>query len=80
MTIQPRPEVDPDVGIEEYGDIAFADPVNNMFPIDNPEHILSAWRAIHDEEGAREYSALDLDCLERRIEDAARDMDISLGL
>src|SRR5690349_17954683 len=56
MTIQPRDGVNPEEGIREYGDVDFADPVNNKYPVDTPEHIHAAWSYIHHQRDAAFYS------------------------
>jgi hypothetical protein len=77
--IQPRADVNPEEGIREYGDVLFADPVNNKYPIDTPEHIHAAWSYIHHERDAAFYSPEDVACIERRIEAAAAAQGITLG-
>jgi hypothetical protein len=77
--IQPRSDVNPEEGTREYGDVLFADPVNNKYPIDTPEHIHAAWSYIHHERDAAFYSPEDVACIERRIEAAAAVQGITLG-
>ena len=38
-----REDVNPQRGEKEYGDVAFADPVNKKYPVDTPEHVRAAW-------------------------------------
>jgi hypothetical protein len=71
--ISKRQDVNPEEGINEYGHVEFADPVNNKYPIDNKEHIISAWRYIHQGKSAGEYSDDDVKLLEQRIVKAAKD-------
>jgi hypothetical protein len=78
-TIQPRDGVNPEEGIREYGDVLFADPVNNKYPVDTPEHIHAAWSYIHHRRDAEFYSSQDVACIERRIRDAAASQGITLG-
>ena len=77
--IQPRDGVNPEEGIREYGDVTFADPVNNKYPVDTPAHIHAAWSYIHHERDAAFYSPDDVACIERRIQDAAAAQGITLG-
>lgn len=37
--ISRRKDVNPKEGEREYGDVTFADPVNNKYPIDTPDHV-----------------------------------------
>ena len=79
MTITPREGVDPEEGIREYGDVLFADPVNNKYPVDTPEHITAAWSLSHLHSSEDKYSAQDFACIERRIQEAAAAQGIALG-
>ena len=79
MKIAPRDDVNPDEGIREYGDVLFADPVNNTYPGDTPAHIHAAWSAIHHQRDAAFYSADDAACIERRIREAAQLQGITLA-
>ncbi len=40
--IKRRDDVNPDEGIREHGDVEFADPTNNKYPIDTAQHVRSA--------------------------------------
>jgi hypothetical protein len=71
--------VNPEEGIREYGDVTFADPVNNKYPVDTPEHIHAAWSYIHEARNQAFYSSADVACIERRIRDAASAQGITLG-
>jgi hypothetical protein len=79
MSIAPREGVNSEEGIREYGDVLFADPVNNKYPVDTPAHIHAAWSYIHHERDAAFYSAADVACIERRIRAAAESLGITLG-
>jgi len=37
--IDRRDDVNPHEGEHKYGDVEFADPVNNKYPVDTPEHV-----------------------------------------
>jgi hypothetical protein len=78
-SITPREGVNPEEGIREYGDVLFADPVNNKYPVDTPEHIHAAWSYIHHKRDAAFYSPQDVACIERRIREAAQAQGITLG-
>ena len=45
--IERRKDVYPKRGKYEYGNVKFADPVNNKYPIDTPKHIRAAWSYIN---------------------------------
>jgi hypothetical protein len=77
--IQRRDGVNPDEGIREYGDVLFADPVNNKYLIDTDKHIHAAWSYIHHERDATFYPPEDVACIERRIREAAEANGITLG-
>jgi hypothetical protein len=48
--IDRRDDVNPDEGERKYGDVQFADPVNNKYPVDTPEHVRAAWSYINHKE------------------------------
>jgi hypothetical protein len=79
MNIAPRAGVNPEEGVRRYGDVLFADPVNNKYPVDTPEHIHAAWSYIHHERDAAEYAPDEVACIERRIREAAASQGITLG-
>lgn len=65
--IAKREDVNPDEGSSQYGDVAFADPVNKKYPIDTEEHIRAAWNYINHPNAADKYSADDLRTIKDRI-------------
>jgi hypothetical protein len=69
-TIEKRKDVNPERGEHEYGDVKFADPTNNKYPIDTEEHVRAAWGYIHHKDNAAEYSAKDRETIENRIRKA----------
>lgn len=77
-TIERRDDVNPERGITEYGDVEFADPVNNRYPIDTDKHIRAAWSYIHHERDAAKYSAAEVALIKDRIKQAARDHGINI--
>jgi hypothetical protein len=78
-SIDRRKDVDPERGEREYGDVEFADPVNNKYPIDNEKHVRAAWSYINQEDNAAKYSAGDLKTVRQRIIDAAGKYDIEIS-
>lgn len=79
MRINRRDDVDPEEGIRKYGDVEFADPVNNKYPIDTPEHVRAAWAYIHVPRNAMFYTASELELIKSRIIGAARRFGIELS-
>lgn len=79
MNIRRRADRNPEEGKREYGDVPFADPVNNTYPIDTEKHIHAAWSYIHHQRDAAFYSTEDVACIERRIREAAAAAGITLG-
>lgn len=69
-TLAKRKDVNPERGEHEYGDVKFADPTNNKYPIDTEEHVRAAWSYIHQKDNAAEYSAKDLETIKNRIKKA----------
>lgn len=65
--IEKRKDVYPNHGLHEYGDVQFADPVNDKYPIDTEEHIRAAWSYIHMPRNYDKYSEKDLKTIEDRI-------------
>jgi hypothetical protein len=79
MQIHRREDIDPNDGIRRYGDVAFADPINNLYPIDTPEHVRSAWARIHIVRNAAFYTPDELDAIKSRIIEAAERFGVSLS-
>ncbi|MGC4190245.1 MAG: hypothetical protein QM589_03310 [Thermomicrobiales bacterium] len=76
--IERRADVNPERGEHEYGDVEFADPVNNTYPIDTPKHIRAAWSYINHPDNAAKYDATDVNTIKGRIERAARRHGIAI--
>ncbi len=55
--IERREDVNPEEGERKYGDVEFADPVNNKYPVDTPEHVRAAWSYINHKDNAAKYDA-----------------------
>ena len=77
-SITRSPDTNPEVGIREYGDVLFADPVNNKYPVNTREHIEAAWRYIPQEREQAFYSPQDVACIESRIKAAGQAMGLTL--
>ena len=78
QSITQREDVNPEEGIREYGDVTFADPVNNKYPVNTREHIEAAWLLIHMERDQAFYSPQDVACIESRIREAGAAMGLDL--
>lgn len=76
--IEKRDDVSPERGEHEYGDVEFADPTNNKYPVDTPAHIKAAWSYIHHKDNAAKYSADDVDKIKQRIERVAKKQGVEL--
>ena len=76
--IRRRPDADPKAGVRKYGKAAFADPVNNKYPIDTPGRIKAAWAYIHQPENAAKYSEAEVRTIKIRIRRAAEMRDVAL--
>jgi hypothetical protein len=70
--IDRRDDVSPNEGEHKYGDVEFADPVNNKYPVDTPEHVRAAWSYIHHKDNASKYDADEVRQIESRIKRAAK--------
>ncbi len=62
-----RNDVSKNRGLEEYGDVEFADNVNNKYPIDTPEHIRAAWSYFHMPRDYEKYSERDRKTITNKI-------------
>ena len=77
--IKRRDDVDPDEGENTYGDVQFADPTNNKYPIDTEEHVRAAWSYINKKSNAAKYAADEVDAIKGRIKRAAKRFDIEIS-
>jgi hypothetical protein len=77
--IERRKDVYPKRGKHEYGDVKFADPVNNKYPIDTPRHIRAAWSYINHKDNAAKYDKADVAKIKRRIKSAAKKAGIEIS-
>lgn len=76
--IERREDVNPKRGVEEYGDVKFADPVNHKYPIDTPKHIRAAWSYINHEDNAAKYDKDEVKKIKSRIKRAAEKNGIEI--
>ena len=70
--IRRREDVNPERGEREYGDVEFADPVNNKYPIDTLDHVRAAWSYINHADNAAKYSHEEVHTIKGRIKRAAK--------
>ena len=77
-SIRRRKDVDPDRGEKEYGDVKFADPVNNKYPIDTEEHVRAAWSYINHKDNAAKYEKDEVELIKDRIKRSAKKFDIEI--
>ncbi len=77
--IHKRSDVYPKRGKHEYGDVKFADPVNNKYPIDTPTHIRAAWSYINHENNAAKYDKSEVAKIKRRIKAAAKKVGVEIS-
>lgn len=77
--IDPRDDTKPEYGEHKYGDVKFADPVNNKYPIDTEEHVRAAWSYINHKDNAAKYEADEVKVIKNRIKRAAKKFDIEIN-
>jgi len=78
-TIDRRKDVNPKEGKREYGDVTFADPVNNKYPIDTEDHIRAAWSYINHKDNAAKYDADEVKTIKNRIKRLAKKHGIEIS-
>ncbi|MCC6896925.1 MAG: hypothetical protein IT321_29170 [Anaerolineae bacterium] len=76
--IDRREDVSPKEGKHKYGDVKFADPVNNKYPIDTEEHVRAAWSYINHKDNATKYDADEVKLIKERIKRAAKHFDVEI--
>jgi hypothetical protein len=76
--IDRREDVNPEEGERKYGDVQFADPVNNKYPIDTAEHVRAAWNYIHHKDNAAKYDRDEVEQIKQRIRRAAKKHGVEL--
>ena len=77
--IDRRDDVNPEEGEKKYGDVEFADPVNNKYPIDTPGHVRAAWSYINQEDNAAKYDRDDVETIKERIKRAAKKHGVEIS-
>jgi hypothetical protein len=77
--IKRRDDVNPDEGLREYGAVEFADPTNNKYPIDTPQHVRSAWSYINHKDNAAEYDKDEVETIKGRIRRAAKKHGVEIS-
>ena len=77
--IDRRDDVSPNEGERKYGDVEFADPVNNKYPIDTADHVRAAWSYIHHKDNAAKYDSDEVKTIKARIERAAKKHGVELS-
>jgi hypothetical protein len=78
-TIRRLEGVDPQEGINNYGNVAFADPVNNRFPLDTPERVRQSYRLFDMEaKSSPNYTAEEAELVLGRISQAARAQGVEI--
>ncbi len=77
--IDRRDDVNPKRGRSEYGDVEFADPGNNKYPIDNADHVRAAWRYINQDDNAAKYDKDEVKTIRDRIKRAANKHGVEIS-
>lgn len=77
--IDKREDVSPESGAHKYGDVEFADPTNNKYPIDTPEHIRAAYSYINHKDNAAKYDADEVETIKNRIKRAAKKHGVEIS-
>ena len=77
--IERREDVNPEEGERKYGDVEFADQVNNKYPVDTPEHVRAAWSYINHKDNAAKYDADEVKKIKKRIRRAAKKHGVEIG-
>ena len=72
-------DVSPKEGEHKYGDVEFADSVNNKYPIDTDEHIRAAWSYINHKDNAAKYDRDEVQTIMARIKRAAKKHGIEIS-
>jgi len=76
--IDRRDDINPEQGIREHGDVEFADPVNNKYPLENAGHVRSAWSYINQDRNADKYDKDEVRLIKDRIVKAAKKFDVEI--
>ena len=70
--IDRRDDTKPKYGEHKYGHVKFADPINNKYPVDTPEHVRAAWSYINHKDNAAKYDKDEVELIKNRIRKAAK--------
>ena len=76
--IDQRDDANPSSGEHKYGDVEFADPTNNKYPVDTPAHVRAAWSYINHPDNAAKYDATDVKTIKERIKAAAKKQGVDI--
>jgi hypothetical protein len=77
--IDRRDDVNPKEGERKYGEVQFADPENNKYPIDTPEHVRAAWSYINHKDNAAKYDKDEVKKIKERIKRAAKKHGVEIS-
>lgn len=77
--IKRRDDVNPRQGEREHGDVQFADPTNNKYPLDSPQNVRSAWSYIHHKDNAAKYDSDEVETIKGRIRRAAEKHGVEIS-
>ena len=77
--IDERNDVNPESGEKKYGDVEFADPTNNKYPIDSAEHVRAAWNYINHKDNDAKYDNDEVKLIKDRIKKAAKKYDVTIN-
>ncbi len=77
--IDKRDDVNSDEGEDKYGNVQFADPVNNKYPVDSAEHVRAAWSYINQNDNAAKYDKDDVEKIKERIKRAAKKHGVEIS-
>ena len=77
--IDKREDVNPESGEHKYGDVKFADPTNNKYPVDTPEHVRAAWSYINHKDNAAKYDKDEVELIKKRIKKAAKEQGVEIS-
>ena len=69
--IDKREDVNTEEGESKYGDVKFADTINNKYPIDTLEHVRAAWNYINHKDNAAKYDVDEVETIKNSIRRAA---------
>lgn len=65
--MEKRDDINPNTGINKYGNVEFADNVNKKYPLDTKEHIRAAWSYFHMPRDYDKYSQNDRKTISDKI-------------